>query len=381
MASINPFRYGALALDEAFTDRESEIAELEADVRNGQDVVVFAPRRFGKSSLVWRASQELARKKVLVAQVDLMTAPNPTTFAEKLARTIHDDVASPLLRAKERLRVFSDLQVRPTITIDPETGAPGFTFDVGQRREDIDATIERLLELPGELAAGRKRQVLLVLDEFQEVVEIDPRLPKLMRAVFQRQPEVAHVYLGSKRHMMQRIFNDENEPFWRSAKQVELGVIEREPFAAYIKRQFERTDRYIAAEAVDVILDSTGGHPYATQELCYFAWQETAADERAEAEHVDAALTKVLRSEHAHFSLLWERASSVQRVLLTELAHEPGRPLTGDYRRRHNLPAPSTVQRAVEALERDELVARDRGRVRIVEPFLAAWLVRDMRGI
>jgi hypothetical protein len=381
MTSTNPFRYGALALDEAFTDREAEIAELEADVSNGQDVVIFAPRRYGKSSLVWRASQELARKRVLVAQVDLMTAPNPAIFAAKLARTIHDDVASPLLRAKERLRIFGDLQVSPTITIDPQTGAPSFSFDVGQRREDIDATIERLLELPAQLAAGRKRQVLLVLDEFQEVVEIDPRLPKLMRAVFQRQPEVAHVYLGSKRHMMQRIFNDENEPFWRSAKQVELGVIEREPFAAYIRQQFERTDRYIAPEAIDAILDTTGGHPYATQELCYFAWQETALDEHAEPEHVATALTKVLRSEHAHFSLLWERASSVQRLLMTELAHEPGRPLTGDYRRRHNLPAPSTVQRAVEALERDELVARDHGSVRIVEPFLAAWLVRDMRGI
>jgi hypothetical protein len=381
MAVNNPFRYGALALDEAFTDRESEIAELEADVRNGQDVVIFAPRRYGKSSLVWRASQELARKKVLVAQVDLMTAPNPAMFAEKLARTIHDDIASPLLRAKERLRVFGDLKVTPSITVDPQTGAPSFAFDVGQRREDIDATIERLLELPGELAAGRKRQVLLVLDEFQEVVEIDPRLPKLMRAVFQRQPEVAHVYLGSKRHMMQRIFNDENEPFWRSAKQVELGVIAPELFAGYIRRQFERTDRYIAPEAVEAILETTGGHPYATQELCYFAWQETAADEHAQAEHVDAALTKVLRSEHAHFSLLWERASGVQRVLLTELAREPGRPLTGDYRRRHNLPAPSTVQRAVEALEREELVARNHGSVRIVEPFLAAWLLRDMRGL
>jgi uncharacterized protein len=381
MTSINPFRYGALALDEAFTDREAEISELKADVRNGQDVVIFAPRRFGKTSLVWRASQELEAERTLVAQVDLMTAPTPATFAEKLARTIHDDVASPLLRAKERLRVFGDLKVTPSISVDPQTGGVSFSFDVGERREDIHATIERLLELPGELAADRKRQVVLVLDEFQEVVEIDRRLPNLMRAVFQRQPEVAHVYLGSKRHMMQRIFNDENEPFWRSAKQVELGVIERAPFAAYIRHQFERTDRYIASDAVDAILDTTGGHPYATQELCYFAWQETAADERAEAAHIDAALTKVLRSEHAHFSLLWERASGVQRLLLSELALEPGRPLTGDYRRRHNLPAPSTIQRAVEALERDEVVARDHGSVRIVEPFLAAWLVRDMRGI
>ena len=379
MTDVNPFQFGALALDEAFTDREAEIAELRADVRNGQDVVVFAPRRYGKSSLVWRAAQELLREKVLVASVDLMTTPTPAKLAEKLARAIHDDIASPLLRARERLRIFGDLKVSPTITVDANTGAPSFSFSVTERPEDIDATLERLLELPGELGGERKRQVALVLDEFQEVIDIDPRLPRLMRAVFQQQPEVAHVYLGSKRHMLRRLFSDENEPFWRSAKQMELGVIAAAEFAPFIERQFERSGRFISAEAVEAILAITAGHPYATQELCYFAWQEVGAEERAEAADVDAALARVLSSEHAHFSLLWERASSVQRVLLTELAREPGRPLSADYRNRHNLPGPSTVQRAVETLERQELVARERGLVRIVEPFLAAWLQRDMR--
>ena len=379
MTDVNPFQFGALALDEAFTDREDEIAELRADVRNGQDVVVFAPRRYGKSSLVWRATQELARDRVLVASVDLMTTPTPAKLAEKLARAIHDDIASPLLRARERLRIFGDLKVTPTITIDPESGAPAFSFSVTERPEDIDATIERLLELPAQLGADRKRQVALVLDEFQEVVDIDPKLPRLMRAVFQTQPEVGHVYLGSKRHMMRRIFSDENEPFWRSAKQMELGVIEPQKFAPFIARQFERTGRFISDEAIATILEATGGHPYATQELCYFAWQEVGLEERAEAADIEAALARVLNSEHAHFSLLWERASAVQRLLLAELAREPGRPLSGDYRNRHNLPGPSTVQRAVEALERAELVARDHGLVRIVEPFLTAWLLRDMR--
>jgi uncharacterized protein len=379
VTDVNPFQFGALALDEAFTNREAEIAELRADVRNGQDVVVFAPRRYGKSSLVWRAAQELARDRVLVASVDLMTTPTPAKLAEKLARAIHDDIASPLLRARERLRIFGDLKVSPTITVDANTGAPSFSFSVTERPEDIDATLERLLELPAQLGTDRKRQVALVLDEFQEVVDIDARLPRLMRAVFQTQPEVAHVYLGSKRHMLRKIFSDQNEPFWRSAKQVELGVIEVAKFAPFIARQFERSGRFISVEALDAILAITGGHPYATQELCYFAWQEVGFEERAEAAHVEAALGKVLRSEHAHFSLLWERASSVQRVVLGELAREPGHPLSADYRNRHNLPGPSTVQRAVEALERQELVARERGLVRIVEPFLAAWLQRDMR--
>jgi broad specificity phosphatase PhoE len=376
-ADTNPFRFGALALDDAFTDRKDEITELKADVRNGQDVVVFAPRRYGKSSLVWRASQELVREKVLVASVDLMTTPTPAKLAEKLARAIHDDIASPLLRARERMKVFADLRVTPSVTLDPDSGNVGFRFDVGARHEDLDATIERLLELPAQLAAERERQVALVLDEFQEVADIDAKLPRLMRAVFQQQPEVAHVYLGSRRHMMRRIFSDENEPFWRSAKQVELGVIAPEHFRPYIRRRFDRTGRVIAPEAVRAILATTGGHPYATQELCYFAWQETPLEGRCDEAAVDVALGKVLRSEHAHFSLLWDRASSVQRLLLAELAREPGRPLSGDYRRRHNLPGASTVQRALEALERDELIRRDGGMARIVEPFLAAWLLRE----
>jgi hypothetical protein len=377
VTDVNPFQFGALALDEAFTDREDEIAELRADVRNGQDVVVFAPRRYGKSSLVWRATQELARDRVLVASVDLMTTPTPAKLAEKLARAIHDDIASPLLRAKERVRVFADLRVTPTISIDPDTGAVGFRFDVGSRSDDLDATIERLLELPAQLASERKRAVALVLDEFQEVADIDAKLPRLMRAVFQQQPEIAHVYLGSRRHMMRRIFSDANEPFWRSAKQIELGVIAPEHFRPYIRRRFDRTGRVIAPDGVRAILEVTGGHPYATQELCYFAWQETPPEGRCDEQRVTAALAKVLRSEHAHFSLLWDRASAVQRLLLAELAREPGRPLSADYRRRHNLPGASTVQRALEALARDELISRDAGMVRIVEPFLAAWLRRE----
>ena len=59
----NPFRFGALALDDAFTDREAEVAELLADILNGQDVVVFAPRRYGKSSLVWRVAQRARARR------------------------------------------------------------------------------------------------------------------------------------------------------------------------------------------------------------------------------------------------------------------------------------------------------------------------------
>jgi hypothetical protein len=371
----NPFRFGALARDESFTDRDDEIAELLSDARNGQDVVIFAPRRFGKTSLVDRVAQRLVGDRVLVGQINLMRTPTKERLAEKLAATVYEDIAGPLTRAKDfGARIFRGLRITPTMTLDPETGALSFGFGAGHLPEDVDATLERLFELVAQVAAERERGALLILDEFQEVIELDPQLPKLLRSVLQEQPEVGHFYLGSKRHMMERIFNDENEPFWRSAKQLELGPIPPGPFGDFIERRFADTGRRIDPTVVAQILTITGGHPYATQELCYFLWEETPTRRAATAERLDAAIERVLRSEHTHFSLLWDRASANQKLVLQALAREPGHPFAEDYRRRHALRAVSSTQKAVEALARDELVGRDRGRAWIAEPFLAEWI-------
>src|ERR671922_1228089 len=378
--STNPFRFGALALDDAFTDRVQEVKQLRSDILNGQDVVIVGPRRYGKSSLVLRVVEGLRKRRVLVAYCDLSTTPTKERFAEKLAKAIYDDVATPLFRARERtLEVFRGLRITPRITIDPHDGSVSFGFDVGHAPADVDATLESLLALPGRLGADRKRNVALVLDEFQEVTEIGRNYPRLMRAVFQTQPEVAHVYLGSKRHLMRRIFSDENEPFWRSAKQVELGVIAPKDFRAFIESRFEVTGRMLSPGAVDRVLDVTRGHPYATQELCYFLWQRVGAGETGDLAATEEALADVLRSEHAHFSLVWGRASSAQRTLLQALANEPGHPLSTAYRRRFALAGPSTVQKALQALEREELIVRDGGFAEISEPFLAEWIERELR--
>jgi len=363
----NPFRFGPLALDEAFTDREAELAGLVADARNGQDVVVFAPRRYGKSSLVWRAAQELTREDVLVAQVDLMRTPTRDRLAARLARTIHEDLASRRWNARERLKVFADLRLRPTITVNPNDGAVSFSFDARAGDEDIDATLEELLTMLGRIAADRERRVVLVLDEFQEVVAVDPNLLKVMRSVFQEQPEVAHIYLGSKRHMMRQIFSDENEPFWRSAKQMELDVIAPGLFAGYAIARFQQTGKELDPTTCERALELTGGHPYATQELLYFLWEEKT---------LERALDATLRSEHSHFSLLWDGISGAQKRVLQALAQEqPGRPLSSDYQRRHSLPATPTVQAAVSALERSEVLRKvARGQYRIAEPFLTEWV-------
>lgn len=384
MPHTNPFTFGALALDKAFTDREAEIRELVRDMQNGQDVLVYAPRRYGKSSLVLRAAQRAIRKGILVGYCDLMRTPTKERFAAALAKTIYSDLETAAGQAIERAtRLFRGLRITPTIEVDPIDGSLRFVFHAGRRRAAVDDTIEALLALPGQIAAERKRRAVLVFDEFQEIVTLDRHYPNLMRAVFQEQPEVAHVYLGSKRHLLERIFDDENEPFWRSAKRLEIGPIAPGEFAGFLRRRFEETEKAIDAEAVDRVLEATGGHPYGTQELAYFLWELVPTGHFARLGDVDAALAQALRSEHNHFAKLWDDAPHAQRLLLLALADEPTRSLySADYAERHDLPPKPALQRAIGALVAKELVARgEGGAYRIVEPFFADWLASEQEAL
>jgi uncharacterized protein len=381
--STNPFTFGDLALDDAFTNREEELAELTSDMLNGQNVLVYAPRRYGKSSLVLRAAQEAMKQQALVGYVDVMRTPTKERFAAALAKTVYADIASPVGQAVERaVALFRDLRVVPTMEVDPSDGSLRFSFQAGRRKTDIDETIERLLEKLGELAAERKRRVVIVFDEFQEILTLDKRFPNLMRAVFQAQPEVSHVYLGSKRHILERIFADRNEPFWRSAKQLELGAIEPVHFVPFLRDRFSSTGKTIAADALDRLLAATCGHPYATQELAYFTWELTSAGGEATVAEVEEALARVLRSERNHFVQLWEDAPRSQRLLMLALAAEPTPGVySSDYHSRHDLPANPTLQIALAGLIKKEIVGRDRtGDYGIVESFLAEWLRREQSG-
>lgn len=380
--SDNPFAFGALALDRMFGDRERELAELTRDMRNGQDVVLVAPRRYGKSSLALRAIQQVAADGVLVAYCDLMRTPTKERFAASLAATIVENLDSPVGQLLDRAAaLFRGLRLRPVIEVDPDDASLSFSFQASRRPEDIDDTIETLLELPGAIGAERRRRVVVVFDEFQEVVKLDAAFPNLMRAVFQTQPEVAHVYLGSKRHVLESIFSDRNEPFWRSARRMDLGPIPEPEFAEFVRARFSETGRELDAAGAAHLVSITRGHPYATQELAYFTWELVPVGTAGAGDDVDAALETVLRSEHNNLTRIWELATRNERLVLLALATEPLSLYAEQTRARFGLPAATFVQRAVRALVREDVVEKDPdGRYRIAEPFLAEWVVQQQGG-
>ena len=381
MAGENPFRYGDVVSGTQFTDRRAEIAALRADVESGQNVVVIAPRRTGKSSLMRACVEELRAAGVLVAECDLFAAPDKGRLVEQLTTALYRGLLSPFERAGRRsLDFLRRMPVAPVATVDPEDGSLSFTMPQTLRRGDVDVTLERLLRLPAEVAAERGRRVALVLDEFQEVTRIDRDLPRAMRAVFQQQPEVAHVYLGSHRHMLRRLFTERNEPLFRSAKVMELGPIGAADFGAFIAERFAATGREVTPAGSTALLEITAGQPYDTQELARFLWAISAEGRPATPEMVDEAFAHAVMAESARCATIWEGLSPYQRLVLLAVAAEAGRIYSEEYRHRHRLGPPARVQKAVEALaERDLVEGAARPGYTVPDPFLRAWLSGRVR--
>lgn len=374
----NPFRYGEVVAGEWFTDRDRELAELAGDIRSGQNVVIISPRRYGKTSLVMRAIEQLRRERVLVAYLDLFRAPTKDRFADHLAAALYSGLVAPVERVLQKaIELFQRTPVRPKVTIRPD-GTPSFEFTIGDRSRDLDATIESLLTLPGQIARDRKRPVAVIFDEFQEVISIDRNLPALMRAVFQLQTEVSHVFLGSRRHLMQRVFTDENEPMYRLAKPLPLGPIDAAEFTAFIRSRFATTSNAITGDAIERILAITDRHPHDTQELSYFAWAlANSSGQPATPATVDRALGRLIDAEDARYTMLWEGLSPHQRLMLIALLSEGAGVYSEDYRRRHRLGPASSVQRSMERLiERDLIETVPPAGYRIQDVFFQAWLLR-----
>jgi AAA+ ATPase superfamily predicted ATPase len=373
----NPFRFGDIARGEHFTDRDPEIAELASDLRSGQNVLILSPRRFGKTSLIVEVAARLRRDDVLVAYVDLLRITSKAQLAGYLATALYEGLVPPVERLIHKAgELFRELPLRPKISIGQD-GTPSFEFSTGSDDIDVEVTLDRLLAFPNEVARARGRRAVIILDEFQEIVDLAPDLPARMRSIFQFQPEVSHVYLGSRQHMLRRVFSEANQPLYNSAKVFTLGPITPAVFAPFVDQRFAASDRQITDEAVTHLLSITGGHPHDTQKLCYFTWALTSAGVPATASTVDEAIERVLAADTARYTELWDSLTTNQRRMLDALARAPQQasPLREDFRRRNRLGSYASTERALDALVERGMVERTgRQAASIPDVFLRLWL-------
>jgi len=374
----NPFRFGDVATGEHFTDRTSELKELIRDLSSGQSVLIISPRRYGKTSLITAVLDRLRKQHTLVAYVDLLRTTTKERFADQLASALYDGLTPGVARAVHRAgELFQSLPLRPKITLNQD-GTPSFEFTAAPGTTDIDQTIDRLLELAQQVASRRRRQAVLVLDEFQEIMTLDPELPGRMRGIFQFQTDVAHVFLGSRQHLLRQVFTNVNSPLYNSEKVFPLGPILRDAFSCFIAQRFASTSMDITQDAIALLLDITGGHPHDTQKLAYFTWAiAEESDASATPDTIEHALANAIATDTARYTELWDGLTTNQRRLLIAIgqATPTDEVLSEDFRRRNRLGAYATVERALDALVNRGVVQREgRAGVAVPDVFLRNWL-------
>src|ERR1700716_4672381 len=102
-APENPFSYGSPVRAEHFTDRREELADIVARMLGGQNVILLSPRRYGKTSLLFKAMEEVRRRKGRTGYVTLARCTDRREVAEAFFTGIVNGPLSWLRRRQREL--------------------------------------------------------------------------------------------------------------------------------------------------------------------------------------------------------------------------------------------------------------------------------------
>jgi hypothetical protein len=377
----NPFVYGEVVPPSAFTDREEELARLVADLEDGQKVFLISPRRFGKSSLVRQALRTLARRRLLSLEITVSSFSSYVAFLEGYARALAALAPGPASARSWIARLLGPLQpeLRPGRDADGRTRLD-VAFPRARSARDVARLADEVFALPGRLAEIANRRLVVALDEFQDIARFDGgTVEQALRAAVQHQRHVGYVFAGSEPTLMERMIGP-RRPFYKAGPVLRLGRIPADAFAAFVETGFRRSGLPAEPGLGAAIVDLAANLPYDVQRLAHESWDDARAARarRATIEGLHATLHRLLEEQGVFFEAAWHRLTLPQRAALRAVVLEEGRAmLAADTRVRHRLGGSSTVQAALAALLREDLVARDdAGRYEVVDSLFREWVAR-----
>ena len=352
----NPFKFGTVVEAEYFTDRVKEVNYINQFIQSPNHLILISPRRFGKSSVVAKAITQSGRKSITV---NIQQVVSVADLAAKLMREFFK------VHPMERIRhLITHFRIIPTVTTNALTGTVDVSFQPG-----VDATIllEDVMELM-EKAHTESDRLVVVLDEFQEILDLAPRLDKKLRAIMQEQKHINYILLGSQESMMTDIFEKKKSPFYHFGELMRLGKLPRDNFHEYLTVRLENCFPNNHDELADDILDYTGSHPYYTQQLASNVWQ-IGMLQPEQKEVLQVAVDRIVTTHGLDYERLWLNFKRTNKWILQRLASN-GNLQTGEHRT-------STVYSALKRLQKDGYVIYS-DRYEIEDPFFKEWILRGI---
>jgi uncharacterized protein len=375
----NPFVYGEIVPRAAFVGRQVELDRLAADLADCQKVFLISPRRYGKSSLVRQALSVLKRQGVATLEVTVSSFSSYVAFLEGYTRAL----ATLDTRAGRAVGWLRDMftGIKPELRFDKDArGGLALAFPTVRTARDAARLAEEVFALPARLATRLGRPLAIALDEFQAIGSYNGgSVEQALRAAVQQQRQVGYVFAGSEPTLMEQMIGP-RRPFYKAGPVMRLGKISADVFAAFIEDRFGRSGLGPEAGLGAAIVDLSGNLPYDVQRLAHEVWDDITAAKRRSVglEDLHATLHRLLAEQAMLFEALWQRLTLAQRAALRAVVLEHGVEILGaDTRARHRLGGASSVQTALAALQRLDLVAReDDKRYVVIDSLMREWIAR-----
>ena len=350
----NPFKFGTLVDGEFFTDRVTELESIQRMLDSENHLVLISPRRFGKSSLVAKAVKASRRPSISLNMQNMLSIED---FASKILRELFR------LYPLERIRhLMTHFRIAPTVSTNPITNGIDVSFQPVINGivllEDAMALLEKV--------STENKKLIVVFDEFQEIMNIRKGLDKQLRSIMQEQQHLNYILLGSQESMMTEIFERKKSPFYHFGRLMHLSKIPYEDFRTYVA---ERLPLKEASQnsVVDDILSFTGLHPYYTQQLSAQVWEMMTYDKLFD-NVVSEAVNAIIQAHDLDFERLWLSFNRTDRFIMQSLSNQKN-PM------QNRQMATSTTFSAIKRLMKAGYVIRTED-YEVEDPFFKTWILK-----
>ncbi len=370
----NPFHTDTLEPNQPFCNRVAELQELVSHARNGMNVVLFAPRRYGKTSLVRRVQDQLRKEGICVIYAQFMRLVSVEDMVQRLAKAVITGLhahESLLKKGQRWLSHFPSIQA--SLSFDPATGMPSLGVQMTKRQTAPLESLEAILNEIGSLLKKERFQVCIALDEFQDIVDIkEPRVEALLREHIQRH-RASYFFLGSRRRVLLDIFNNKGRPFYQSATMMELEPLPEEESIEFIMNQFSLGGKPCPPEVAAKVVKATQSYPYYLQALAYRLFE--LCEDTYSSELVDEAYSVLVSNERYGYQALIQNLSSGQLKLLRAIAEEgQAKVASTAFLQGHGLTLGGMQAARKHLSEQDYIEQDENGLWFVVDPIFRDWL-------
>jgi len=364
---MNPFKYGCTVEGEYFCPRTELSRQLKRHVESGQNVVIQGERRMGKTSLVLQTVKSMRGVRLLHA--DLLCVRDVADLCRRLAAALSRMERSAGFVEKV-IRSLGSL--RPTLSVDPESGSPILSVDSVAANEitSLEVVMDAIMAETG------KHRTCVVLDEFQDILDLDDgqRVLAILRGRIQLDSRTSYVFLGSVRNRMTDIFWNPDSPFYHSAAALPVGEIEDGEFCEFLRGRFATGNRMLSDAMYRRISGLARRTPGYMQEMCDAIWDQTDKGETISEQTLRRGLETIFSRERDHYEIFVRRLTALQMRVLRGIAVRGGRDVySGDFLQAVAVFSAASVRRALEKLESSGLIFNHDHEYKFVNPFFAEW--------